>query len=393
MSRPDVIVVGLGAVGSAALYQLARRGVRALGIDRFQPPHDQGSSHGETRITRLAIGEGAPYVQFVRRAHQTWRELEAVTGRSLLCSVGGLVFGSAGTCGAAHGRGDFLETTIEVAEKHGIVHEVLEGAALGNRFPQFRWRGDERGYFEPEAGFVRPEECIAAQLESAARLGAEIVTGERVMAWKSSGAGVEVTTERGRYEAAKVILSAGSWLPSWMPALRERGGVYRQVLFWFEPDGPHEIFTLERMPVFIHVAEKQEEMFYGFPAIGGPGGGLKIAGEQFNRETAPDDLQREVAPGEAAAMHALAAPHLRITSRCVRAVACKYTMMPDFKFVIDRYPESEHVLFASACSGHGFKHSAGVGEALAELAVNGATQFDLSEFSFGELLARSPFEP
>lgn len=393
MSRPDVIVVGLGAVGSAALYQLARRGVRVLGIDRFQPPHDHGSSHGGTRITRLAIGEGAPYVQFVRRAHQTWRELEEAIGCSLLCSVGGLIFGSTATCGAAHGRGDFLETTIEVAKRNGIAHEVLGGDALRDRFPQFRWHGDERGYFEPEAGFVRPEECIAAQLERAGQLGAEKVTGERVLEWRASGSGIEVTTERQRYEAAKLILSAGSWLPGWIPALAQRGGVYRQVQFWFKPDGPSEIFAPDRMPVFIRVSDKQEEMFYGFPAIKDLGGRLKIAGEQFNRETTPDDFQREVAPAEAAAMHALAAPHLRITSRCVHAVACKYTMMPDFKFVIDRHPDSEHVLFASACSGHGFKHSAGVGEALAELAVNGATQFDLSEFSFEKLLARSPFEP
>jgi len=393
VSRPEVIVVGLGAVGSAALYQLARRGVRALGIDRFQPPHDHGSSHGGTRITRLAIGEGAPYVQFVRRAHQTWRELEEAAECSLLCSVGGLIFGSTATCGAAHGRGDFLETTIEVAKKHGIAHEVLAADALRDRFPQFRWRGDERGYFEPEAGFVRPEECIAAQLKSAERLGVEIVTGERVLEWRPSGAGIEVIAERQRYEADRLILTAGSWLPGWLPALRERGGVYRQVQFWFEPDGPREIFAPDRMPVFIRVAEKQEEMFYGFPASEDLGGRVKIAGEQFNRETSPDDFQREVPPGEAAAMHALAAPHLRITSHCVHAVACKYTMMPDFKFVIDRHPESERVFFASACSGHGFKHSAGVGEALAELAVNGTTQFDLSEFSLEKLLARSRFEP
>ena len=381
----DVIVIGLGAVGSAALYQLSRRGIKALGIDRFQPPHDRGSSHGDTRITRIALGEGPQYVQFAKRSHEIWRELEAATGRTLLREVGGLFFGSTSCHGQAHGAADFLQTTINVAREHGIPHEVLDASAMVERFPQFRFRGDERGCLEHTAGFVHPEACIAAQLEMAQRLGAQVHTDEEVLSWKSSGDGVEVVTNRDRYIASALILSAGAWLPMLLPELAKGARIFRQVLFWFEPDGPHELFAPERLPVYIRVPDAGTNMFYGFPAIDGPGRGLKVAGEQFDRTTHPDELQAEVSADEMAAMHAVAAPHLRISARCVRTVACKYTVTPDFHFVIDRVPETERVWFASACSGHGFKHSAAVSEALAEMAVDGKTRFDLSAFTLGRL--------
>jgi sarcosine oxidase len=373
-------VAGCGAVGSAALYQLAQRGMKALGLDRFHPPHSFGSSHGDTRITRLALGEGDQYFQFARRSHEIWRELEAQTGRTLLRCVGGLYYGAASRRGVAHGAADFLQTTINVARRHGLQHEVLDAKALSERFPQFHWRGDELGCLEREAGFVHPESCIAAQLEMAQRLGAQLHTGEQIIDWQISSAGVEVRTDRARYQANRLVLTAGAWLPKLVPGLAPHARIFRQVLFWFQPDGPHELFTPERMPVYIRVPDAGTDMFYGFPAINGPEGGIKIAGEQFDRTTDPDDVSSEVSPAEAMAMHAVASPHLRISERCVRAVACKYTVTPDFHFVIERHPDSHRVWFASACSGHGFKHSAAVGEALAEVSVSGETQFDLSAF-------------
>jgi sarcosine oxidase len=386
--KSDVIVAGLGAAGSAALYQLGRRGVKAFGLDRFRPPHDRGSSHGDTRITRLALGEGAQYVQFARRSHEIWRELEAATGRTLFREVGGLYFGSTSRCGQAHGAVDFLQTTIDVARQHHIPHELLDAAALKKRFPQFRFRDDERGCLEHTAGFVHPEACIAAQLEVAARLGAEIHTDEQVTSWKTSGDGVEVQTDRGCYTAGRLILTAGAWLPMLVPELATAARVFRQMLFWFEPEGMHELFTPERMPVYIRVPDSGTNMFYGFPAIDGPGRGLKIAGEQFDQTTSPDEVKPEVSANEMAAMYTVASPHLRITSRCVRTVVCKYTVTPDFHFVIDHAPSTERVWFASACSGHGFKHSAAVGEALAELVSDGRTRFDLSPFRFARFADR-----
>ncbi len=373
-------MAGLGAVGSAALYQLARRGVRALGIDRFQPPHHHGSSHGDTRITRLAIGEGPQYVQFARRSHQIWRELEAATGRTLFREVGGLFFGSSSAHGQAHGVTDFLQTAIDVAREHGIPHDVLDASGLRERFPQFHFRDDERGCFEHTAGFVHPEPCIAAQLESAARLGARIRTDEEVVSWNTSGDGVELRTTRDCYTASNLILTTGAWLPKLVPELKSIARIFRQVLFWFEPLGPHALFTSDRLPVYIRVPDAGTNMFYGFPAIDGPDGGLKIAGEQFDEATDPDSMKMEVDAGEKKAMHAVASPHLRISSRCVRTVVCKYTVTPDFHFITDHAPGSDRVWFASPCSGHGFKHSAAVGEALAEMAAEGQTAFDLSPF-------------
>lgn len=376
----DVIIVGLGAVGSAALYQTARRGAKVLGTDQFRPPHDRGSSHGDSRITRLALGEGPQYVQFAKRSHEIWRELEAATGRTLFREVGGLFFGSTQRHGQAHGSADFLQTTIAVARQHAIPHEVLDAAAMRERFPQFHFRDDERGCFEHTAGLVHPEACIAAQLEAAAHLGARVEVNEPLLGWKASGYDVEVKTARHTYRADRLVITAGAWLPQLVPALTTHTRVLRQVLFWFEPDEPHDLFAPERLPVYIRVPDAGTNMFYGFPAIDGRGGGVKIAGEQFDRTTSPDAVDAQVSADEQSTMHAIAAPHLRITRKCVRTVVCKYTVTPDFHFIIDRAPESERVWFASACSGHGFKHSAAVGEALAEMVIAGKTKFDLSPF-------------
>ncbi|HEY2573851.1 MAG TPA: N-methyl-L-tryptophan oxidase, partial [Verrucomicrobiaceae bacterium] len=377
----DVAVVGLGAAGSAALYQLARRGVKAVGMDRFDPPHEYGSSHGDTRITRLALGEGPQYAPLVRRSHEIWRELEATTGRTLLRQVGALIYGSTQCRAATHGAEDFLETTIKVARSQGIDHEELDAAAMRERFPQFRFGGDESGYFESEAGLVHPAECISAQLEMARRMGAEVRTGERIVQWKPHQDRVVLTTGRGVVEAEKLIMCAGAWMPSLLPELRDKARVFRQVLFWFEPDGPHEMFMPDRMPVHIRVPDSKTGMFYGFPAINGPGGGMKVAGEQFDLSCDPDEMVADVSRAEAAAMFQLASPHLRIRSNCLRSVACKYTVTADFAFIIDRHPSSDRVWLASPCSGHGFKHSAAVGEALAEWSVEGVTRFDLSSFA------------
>ncbi len=258
------------------------------------------------------------------------------------------------------------------------------------RFPQFRWRGDERGCFEPGGGFVQPEACIAAQLEEALRHGARAQIGERVLDWSAGGDGVTVSTDRATYSASRLILTAGAWLPGLVPALATQARVYRQTMFWFPPDGDATQFSAQHMPVYVRLGDEQTPTFYGFPIVGGPGAGLKLAGEQFEHATSPDAIEPEVSTAEREAMYARAAPHLRIAAGCLRAVACKYTVTPDFDFVIDHVPESDRVWVASACSGHGFKHSAAVGEALAELAVEGRTQFDLSPFALARWFSAEP---
>ena len=379
-SHWDVVVAGLGAMGSAALYQCALRGAKVLGLERHGPSHEHGSSHGESRITRLALGEGEAYVPFVRRSHEIWRRLENETGRQLLRQIGGLVYGSSQCRSASHGAQDFLQTTFDVARRHGISHEVLSASQIADRFPQFRLQGDEWGYFEPEAGLVHPEECVAAQREVALRHGAEVRFGEAILSWESKPDGIHITTEKSCVIAQRLIVCAGPWIPQYFPLLKSLAKVFRQILFWFEPEGDPALFMPERLPIYIRVPELLPSLFYGFPLLHGVAGGLKIAGEHFDQESHPDDPLTPVTPEEIEAMHDLASPYLRITRRCVRAVRCHYTVTPDFHFIIDHAPDDPRVQLASACSGHGFKHSAAVGEALAEVALQGKTALPLDAF-------------
>jgi sarcosine oxidase len=377
----DVVVVGLGAMGSAALYQLARRGVRAVGIDRFAPPHDRGSSHGESRITRQAIGEGEEYVPFVLRSHEIWRELEAATGERLLEAVGGLLLSRPAGATRHHGKVDFVRRTIAAAERFAIPHEVLDAAEVMRRFPPFRLTGDEVGYHEPGAGFLHPERCVAAQLGRARALGAAVHTGETVVRLEPGARDVEVVTDRASYAAGRVVVTAGAWLPALLggpfPGLLR---VHRQVLTWFAPDDAGA-FAPDRFPIFIWMhGDGDADYFYGVPRLSE---GVKLAAEQFAETTSPDAVRRQVSRGEIDDTYDrhVAGRLAGVSRRCVRAETCLYTTTADSGFLIDRHPDWERIVVASPCSGHGFKHSAAIGEAIAGLVIDGVSRFDLSPFS------------
>lgn len=384
MDRFDTVVIGLGAVGSACLLQLARRGQRVLGIDRFVPPHAHGSSHGETRVTRCAIGEGEAYVPLVLRSHAIWREVEAETGEELLVACGALILANRAGTAEIHGKGDFVRRTIAAAERFAIPHEVLDAAEIARRFPQFRPRGNELGYFEPGGGFLRPERCIAAQLAWARRLGAAVRTGTEVTAIARDGAGVRVTTADGaQYLADDAVLAAGPWAAGLAGApLAGQLSVTRQVLHWFATEDD-AAFAPDRCPVFIWMhGDRAEDSFYGFPSQGA-GQGVKVATEQYCERTAhPDLLRREVSAEEARAMFAnhVAGRLAGVLPEQLRAAACMYTMTPDAEFLIDRAPDDARLLVVSACSGHGFKHSAGLGEAVAASLTGAEGGADLTPF-------------
>lgn len=380
--NPDVLVIGLGAVGSATVYQLARRGVRVTGIDRFTPPHDRGSSHGATRITRLAVGEGDDYVPLVQRSHAIWRELESESGKSLYVATGGLVMGDEnGTY--HHGQAGFVQRTIGIAERFGIAHEVLRADELAARFPQFVLDGSEIAYYEPEAGALRPEECVATQIDAARRHGATIRCDEQVLEVTPGGSGVVVRTDRDTYSAGRVIVTAGAWIPGLVgDAFATRLQVMRQVLYWFKPVDIAP-FQPAKFPIFIWIyGTAPEDSFYGFPMVDGIGG-VKMATEQYSRTTDPDHADRVVTAAETARMfqHNVAQRFHGITDRCVQAKTCLYTVSQDSGFVIDRHPSSPLITVVSACSGHAFKHSAGLGEALAIGACGEADAPDLTRFS------------
>jgi sarcosine oxidase len=277
----DLIVVGLGAVGSAALCQSALRGARVLGIDRFHPPHEFGSSHGETRITRQAIGEGAEFVPLVLRANVLWRALEAATGERLLVQNGGLILLDGVE---AHGAGAaFYQQTVDCARRFKIAHEILVAGEIRQRFPQFVLQDGAQGYFEPAAGFLLPEKCIAAQLRVARENRAELRTGEIVTDVIADSARVIVQTNRSRYAAGGVVLSPGPWMADWAGKIcgltEDFFAVYRQSLYWFGLQDSSPRFMPEQMPIFIWSSPKVEKGFYGFPSL--DGASIKVATDNW----------------------------------------------------------------------------------------------------------------
>jgi sarcosine oxidase len=380
--QADFVVVGLGAMGSAVLYQLAKRGVDVIGIDRFAPPHRMGSSHGETRITRQAVGEGGDYAPLVLNSHRIWRELEADTGEKLLNACGVLVMGPGSGQTSHHGKPDFVVRSIDVAKEFGIAHEVIDGAEVGRRFPQFLGlAGSEKAYFEPGGGYVVPERCISAQLNRATQLGAQIRTGIEVLSITERGT-VRLETSAGAIEAKQAVVTAGGWTAPLLGAPFDRLlTVSRQVLHWYELDDPAAFGPGAPTFIWMHGAT-DVDYFYGFPPLPGDRS-IKIATEQYETRTTADTVNREVDPAESEAMYRkhvegrLAGATLRVS----QAAACLYTTTPDRGFIIDRHPRLDHVFVVSACSGHGFKHSAGIGDAVAERLTGGRRQVDLSGFS------------
>jgi len=383
MKAFDALVLGLGALGSAVLLQLARRGIRVLGVVRLAPPHTQGSSHGETRITRCAIGEGEHFTPLALRSHVLWREIESETGAKLLTTRGVLVLSSPARTSFTHVE-NFFANTVAAARKYHIAHEILDAEAIRRRYGQFRIRDDEIGYFEPGGGFLRPEACLAAQLELARHHGAEIHVNERVLSFAPRRADVVVTTDKDTYVAGQLVVAAGPWLPELLDAsLARHFRIYRQALFWFADLAG--LFGAGRFPVFIWELSGRRQSIYGFPDI--DGNGVKIATEQFDLATTAAAPGSEVGASEPAAMHAAyVAPFLpQLSATCTRASTCLYTVTADFGFVLDRHPESGRVIIASCCSGHGFKHSPALGEAVAEIIANGRSSIDLRPFEFARL--------
>lgn len=378
----DFVVVGLGAMGSAVLYQLAKRGADVIGVDRFAPPHRMGSSHGETRITRQAVGEGGDYAPLVLNSHRIWRELEAETGEKLLNDCGVLVMGPGTGPTSHHGKPDFVARSIDVAREFGIAHEIIDGAEVSRRFPQFLGlTGNEKAYFEPGGGYVFPERCIAAQLNRAAQLGAQIRTGVEVLSITEHGR-VRLETSGGTIEAKQAVVTAGAWTAPLLGApFDSLLTVNRQLLHWYELDDLAAYGPAAPAFIWMHGAT-DVDYFYGFPPLAGS---IKIATEQYETQTTAESVNREVDPAESAEMYR---KHVRgrlagASARVSQAAACLYTITPDRGFIIDSHPRLDHVFVVSACSGHGFKHSAGIGDAVAERLTGGRNQIDLTGFSVG----------
>ena len=372
----DAIVIGLGAVGSAALYHLARRGARVVGFDRFRPPHTHGSAHGESRIIRRAYYEGARYLPLLERSYALWRELERTSGRRLLEATGGLMIGAPESALVAGSRAS--------AEAYGIAYKMLAPGAVRQRFPAFVLPEDHVALWEPGAGLLRVEACLEAHLEAARRQEAEVRVDEAVRAWWPDGDGVVVTTSAGAYRAGRLVVCAGGWTRALLPGLDLPLTIERQVNGWFLPKTHAERFAPPGCPVYVW-EQTSGEMLYGFPDLGsGIKAGLHHGGARFAH---PDDLlQVPTSKDETALRQPLRQLLPDADGPLLRAQTCFYTNTPDEDYLIDRHPVHPNVVFASACSGHGFKASPAIGEALADLALQGRTRLDLSDFGRARLL-------
>jgi sarcosine oxidase len=387
----DVIVAGLGAMGSAALYQLAKKGIKAIGIDQFRPPHALGSSYGETRIVRQVTGQAIEYTPLALRAYEIWRELEEEAKRNLLTITGGLIVEAEDSLSTRKKNG-YLPVIKKAAAKYGIAHDILSNADLTKRFPQFRFRNNERGYYEYGAGYARPELCIETQLALATRRGAERRYDERVLKFDAAtGGGVTVTTDKREYEAGKLIVAAGPWVSELLPEYSRLFRVCREVQYWFDLPGDIRPYEPGNFPVFIFELADASG-YYGFPAIDGPRGGLKLAGENYDIATTPQEADRVVSEEETRAIYEnFVRPCLPgVSDRCVKAKTCLYTLTPDHHFVIDLLPAYPQIIMASPCSGHGFKYSAAIGEGLADLAVGRETAVNLDKFKLSRFASKDP---
>jgi sarcosine oxidase len=363
----DIVIAGLGAVGSAAAYHLADRGVRVLGLDRHHPPHDRGSSHGGSRVIRESAFEGSRYVPLARRAYENWRRLEAAASEPLLRVTGVLFVGRP--------ESPLVAGTLASARDHGVRHELLDAGAIARRFPALRRLEDTVGVLEPGGGWLDPERCVAACLRLAAAGGVTLRFDEPVEHWEPDGEGVVVTTARGRYPARRLLLAAGPWMPELLGEGDVTLSVERQVQHWFAAASA----DTARLPVFIR--QVPEGVFYALPPAGPE---VKVAVHHDGAATTPSTVDRRASPEEIERMRALLeryAPALAGAHR--RSAVCLYTNSRDGHFVIDRHPAHPAVIVASACSGFGFKFASAVGEMLADLLQDHTPGLDPAPFRIG----------
>lgn len=373
----DVVIIGLGAVGSSTLYQLSKSGISLLGIDRFNPPHSLGSSHGETRITRLAVGESASYVPIVKRSHEIWREIEALSGNEIFTSCGGVLLDSGKTPWSKHGSTGFLKNTVRIAQEYGIDYQLLQSKEIREKFPLFQIENEDSGYFEPAAGYLRPEVAIQAQLKLAEKNGATVLLNNPVLSIRKTKENkVQVNLGNEQILADLVINCSGGWIKDFLPnEIGRKLKICRQVLHWMEIDSK----DWENHPVFMWgIGAGPEDFIYGFPSIDGKS--VKMATESFVELDHPDQVVREVSLSEQKKFwnEKVKGRILGVKPNFLKSEVCFYTVTEDAKFILQKNPNNEKEWMVSACSGHGFKHSAGLGEYLADLVLGKPTRFKLN---------------
>lgn len=370
----DVIVVGLGAMGSATAYQLSKRGAKVLGLEAFIPAHNKGSSHGESRIIRQAYFEDPAYVPLVLRAYELWDQLQEESNEDLLNITGGVAIGPT--------KGALVTGCLRSATKYGLGHDLFDAKEMRRRFPQFALTEGEVAFYEEKAGYLRPEECIRQHLRSASKRGADLRFEEPMLSWTASqeGDGVSVTTEKQTYHARSLVISVGPWFAELVPDVSMPVVVSRRVMFWLKPLRDSSSFDRGVFPIFLWEPEGSP-LFYGFPRMG-EDGNPKVAIHSGGEECSPSTIDRQIHPRDEFAIRSAIRSRIpSLNGEVSHAVTCMYTMTPDEHFIIDTHPNYPQVSLAAGFSGHGFKFSSVVGEILCDLAMTRETSTDIRIFS------------
>lgn len=368
-SDPDVIVAGLGAMGSAITLELTRRGLAVAGFDRYSPPHAMGSSHGGSRIIREAYFEHPAYVPLVGRAYELWPSLEEQSGETLYLRTGGVMIGAPDS--------ELVRGSLASAALHGLPHEILDAGAIHERFSMLHAETGMVGVLEPRAGVLFPERCIGAQLKLARKAGAELHPDEPIERWERDPDGVRVSTSRGEYRARALVVAAGAWTNQLIASPSLPLEVERQSLFWFSPRRDPAAFSPERCPVHLWQFERGE-FFYGFPDVGG---GIKLARHHRGAITSADSIDRTVDASEVDDIRTLARRFVpEAEGELMSSSVCMYTNTSDGHFRIDWLADDQRVLVVSACSGHGFKFAPAIGEIAADMMTRREARFDLGLF-------------
>lgn len=372
----DVIVIGLGGMGSAAAQHLAERGRRVLGLEQFSPVHELGSSHGATRIYRQSYWEDPAYVPLLLRSYELWATLEKKMSTTVLHTTGGLFVGAP--------DGELVKGCLSTALAYRLPHDLLDADQIRNRFPCMTPQPNEVGVLEHRAGYLEPEKCVALQLSEAARLGAVLSFNEKVLEWHQSekGSCVSVKTDRAVYEAERLVVASGAWIPGLLARLQLPLKVTRQVMFWFEPAGSINMFLPGRCPVYVLESKHDGQPLYGFPATEGAAGGVKVAIHGIPDACTPETINREISENDLVRIQQKLSCSLpALGSKVIKAKTCMYTMTPDEHFILGLHPRFSSVVVAGGFSGHGFKFANVIGEILADLVIDGATKYKIDLFS------------
>ncbi|MQG45640.1 MAG: N-methyl-L-tryptophan oxidase [SAR202 cluster bacterium] len=369
MPSYDAIVIGVGGMGSAAVYHLARRGLQVLGLEKHAIPHEMGSSHGYSRMIRYTLQEHPSYVPLVRRSYELWHEMEETAGEELMVTTGSIRAGAPDS--------PFFLNAQEACDLHSIPYEILTASEVNKRFPGYRFPEEISSVYQADGGFLLPERCIVTHVQAAERAGADVHSQETVLDWEVRGDGVQVRTDRDTYTAGRLVVTAGPWAANLVPELAAYAVPERQVMGWFQPKRP-ELYAAEAFPVFGVFTE--EGRYYGFPSHAVPG--FKIGrAHHLLQKVDPDAIDREVHPEDEDILRQAVNRYFPLAAgKLLDGKTCMYTNTPDGHFMIGTLDGQPQVSVAAGFSGHGFKFASVIGEIMADLAQNGATEHDINLF-------------